>query len=116
MHDDYTLSADDIEIMRLGREYEALVKAPAWALILNWLEKRSDAALTAHKLCESSDLVVSHGIKMRWRCTDEALTELQRHVYGAVERKRVFVQTLLDSGITPTQLETALSVLPPTVS
>lgn len=109
------LSTDDLRILQVGREYEQLVKMASWKMLLDWFNDRADAALTAHKLCMSSDVLIEQLVKAKWRNADEVFIELQKHIYGAIERKRILVQQLLDSGATPSQLETALSTLPPTV-
>jgi hypothetical protein len=113
---DRVLSAADLDILRLGREFELLVKSPAWRLTLDWMEMCTNIALEDHKLSLSTDPLISHALRMRWVDREHTLKAFQLYVYGKIEAKRNLVSLLLESGIAPSQLENALSLIPPTVA
>lgn len=112
---DYVLSDTDISLLRRGRAYEVLVKSEAWKLLLDWLDNRTDAALTAHKLNLSTEPLVMLAFKNRWKDSNEVFVEFQKHVYGVIDAKRTLVQALIESGMSVQQLESALQVIGPSI-
>lgn len=102
------LGAQDVNVLYVGREYEALVKLPAWKLIQDWLQARVDVAMEANRDSMSTDPLVMHGLRQNWWLASSTLTDLQKHVLETIEVKRVLVQALLDSGMSPSQLAAEL--------
>lgn len=109
------IGGNDLSVLQQGRDFETLVKLPAWKLLLDWLEVRTKASLTTMYESLSTDPMVMNGLKQNWRNSEGLLHEIQKHVYDTIEIKRVLVQALLESGMTPQQLEIELAGVRPDI-
>src|SRR6266478_908370 len=111
------LTKFDVEILQLGKDLEFLVTNPTWkTVVLDFLEKRANEALIAHRDNLSSDPVLQQVSKMRWKERDEVWGRLQGHVQDLITHKKNIISDLINSGVSVTQLESALSALKPNIT
>lgn len=90
----FKLPANFQQVEEDAKDYENLVKQPGWRKLLDALEKKADASLSAVRRCESNEAAVVAGFVRRWQADEGSIEALERIVSTKILERETMMADL----------------------
>lgn len=87
----FRLPTNFARINQDAKDFESLVKHPAWKKMLDILERQADIALGSLRLCESNDPMVIKGLRDRWVESESRIRIIEKIVIDSIAMRDTMI-------------------------